>query len=240
MKDYRSYSYWLETCGDDLTPRPSLSGSIDVDVAILGAGFTGLWTAYHLLRREPGLSVAIIEAGIAGFGEDAIVVLPVDADRRIDVAAAREVLAAAAAEGREVFCIVASAGSTPTGAIDPLDALADLAAETGAWLHVDGAHAGAFLVSDVLRPRLAGIERADSLCLDAHKTLFVPAACTLLFYRDRSAADSAFAQAATNGTTSRPDAPRWWRPARCWASSRARASCSTTRPATACWGSSWA
>lgn len=136
-------------------------------------------------------------AGIAGFGEDAIVVLPVDAERRIDIAAARDVLEAAAADGREVFCIVASAGSTPTGAIDPLDALADLAAATGAWLHVDGAHAGAFLVSDALRPRLAGIERADSLCLDAHKTLFVPAACTLLFYRDRTAADTAFAQAAS-------------------------------------------
>lgn len=68
MKDYRKYSYWLETCGDDLTPRAPLDGSIDVDVAILGAGFTGLWTAYHLLRREPGLSVAVIEKEIAGFG----------------------------------------------------------------------------------------------------------------------------------------------------------------------------
>ncbi|MDP9368810.1 MAG: FAD-binding oxidoreductase, partial [Chloroflexota bacterium] len=51
VKDYRSYSFWLETSGDDLTPRPPLDGSVDVDVAILGAGFTGLWTAYHLLAR---------------------------------------------------------------------------------------------------------------------------------------------------------------------------------------------
>ena len=68
MKDYRGYSYWLETCGDDLTPRPSLDGSIDVDVAILGAGFTGLWTAYYLLQREPSLRIAIVEREIAGFG----------------------------------------------------------------------------------------------------------------------------------------------------------------------------
>jgi len=68
MKDYRSYSFWLETCGDDLTPRPPLAGSIDVDVAILGAGFTGLWTAYYLLRRQPSLTVAVVEAEIAGFG----------------------------------------------------------------------------------------------------------------------------------------------------------------------------
>ncbi|MDI3341264.1 MAG: FAD-dependent oxidoreductase, partial [Sphaerobacter sp.] len=68
MKDYASYSFWLETCGDDLTPRAPLDGSIQADVAILGAGFTGLWTAYYLLRRQPGLRVAVVEAEIAGFG----------------------------------------------------------------------------------------------------------------------------------------------------------------------------
>jgi glycine/D-amino acid oxidase-like deaminating enzyme len=67
-KDYRRYSFWLETCGDDLTPRPPLDGSIDVDVAILGAGYSGLWTAYYLLAREPSLKIAIVEREIAGFG----------------------------------------------------------------------------------------------------------------------------------------------------------------------------
>lgn len=67
-KDYRRYSFWLESSGDDLTPRPALDGSVTVDVAILGAGFTGLWTAYHLLKRDPSLKVAIVEAEIAGFG----------------------------------------------------------------------------------------------------------------------------------------------------------------------------
>ena len=68
MRDYSSYSYWLETCGDDLTPRPPLNGSIDVDVAILGAGYSGLWTAYYLQQREPSLKIAIVEAEIAGYG----------------------------------------------------------------------------------------------------------------------------------------------------------------------------
>lgn len=166
------------------------------------------WTAGVQGRPAgaPRLAIAVGEdahysvtrvAGIAGIGADAIVVLPVDMDRRIDVAGARAALDRAAAAGQEVFCIVASAGSTPTGAIDPLPELAALARERGAWFHVDGAHAGAFVVSDALRPRLAGIEAADSFCLDAHKTLFVPAACTLLFYRDPAAADAAFAQAAS-------------------------------------------
>lgn len=68
MKDYARYSFWLETSGDDLTPRAPLDGSIDVDVAILGAGFSGLWTAYYLLKHDPSLRVAIVEKEIAGFG----------------------------------------------------------------------------------------------------------------------------------------------------------------------------
>ena len=67
-KDYGSYSFWLETSGDDLTPRPPLDGATEVDVAILGAGVTGLWTAYHLLRRDPSLDILVVEREIAGFG----------------------------------------------------------------------------------------------------------------------------------------------------------------------------
>ena len=67
-RDYRSYSFWLETAGEDLTPRPSLPGPTRADVAILGAGFTGLWTAYYLLRRDPSLRVVVLESEIAGFG----------------------------------------------------------------------------------------------------------------------------------------------------------------------------
>ncbi len=68
MTNYADVSYWLESCGDDLTPRPPLSESIDIDVAILGAGFSGLWTAWYLKERDPSLVVAIVEREIAGFG----------------------------------------------------------------------------------------------------------------------------------------------------------------------------
>jgi succinate dehydrogenase/fumarate reductase flavoprotein subunit len=68
MTDYRKYSFWLENSGDDLTPRQSLLRSTDVDVAILGGGYTGLWTAYYLLRTVPGLKVAVLEKEIVGYG----------------------------------------------------------------------------------------------------------------------------------------------------------------------------
>lgn len=68
MRDYRSYSFWLEDAGEALTPRPALAASRDVDVAILGAGYSGLWTAYYLLLHEPALRVAVVEKEITGFG----------------------------------------------------------------------------------------------------------------------------------------------------------------------------
>jgi glycine/D-amino acid oxidase-like deaminating enzyme len=65
---YADVSLWLATCGEDLRSRPPLPGSIDVDVAVVGAGFTGLWTAYYLARLDPGLRIAVLEQEVAGFG----------------------------------------------------------------------------------------------------------------------------------------------------------------------------
>jgi glycine/D-amino acid oxidase-like deaminating enzyme len=67
-KNYKDLSFWLEDSGDPLIPRPALQRSEEVDVAVLGAGYTGLWTAYYLLRANPGLKVAIVEREIAGYG----------------------------------------------------------------------------------------------------------------------------------------------------------------------------
>jgi len=67
-RGYDDVSLWLATCGDDLSPRPGLPGDLDVDVAIVGAGFTGLWTAYYLSAARPDLTIAVLERQIAGFG----------------------------------------------------------------------------------------------------------------------------------------------------------------------------
>lgn len=66
--DYTSLSLWLDNFPDSLAPRPALEGDADVDVVIVGAGFTGLWTAYYLEGLQPGLRIALVEAEIAGFG----------------------------------------------------------------------------------------------------------------------------------------------------------------------------
>src|SRR4051812_39994815 len=61
-------SFWLATCGDDLSPRPALTGDGQVDVCIVGGGYTGLWTAYHLSRLDPSMRIAVVEANVAGWG----------------------------------------------------------------------------------------------------------------------------------------------------------------------------
>ncbi|HWR86016.1 MAG TPA: FAD-binding oxidoreductase [Rhodoglobus sp.] len=66
--DYRQLSFWHDTVPDDLTPRPALDGDREVDVAIIGGGLTGLWTAWYLLQRDPALSIAVLEREIVGFG----------------------------------------------------------------------------------------------------------------------------------------------------------------------------
>ncbi|WP_157155572.1 FAD-binding oxidoreductase [Diaminobutyricimonas sp. LJ205] len=68
MDRYRELSFWHDTVDDDLTPRPSLPGNLSADVAIIGGGLTGLWTAYYLLRADPTLTVVVLEREIAGFG----------------------------------------------------------------------------------------------------------------------------------------------------------------------------
>ncbi|MER5862907.1 aminotransferase class V-fold PLP-dependent enzyme [Kitasatospora sp. NPDC002040] len=144
-------------------------------------------------------------AGVLGIGEAQIVRLPLNARRQVCPDRAEAVLAAAERRGLQVFCVVASAGTTSVGAFDPLDELADLAHRRGAWLHVDGAHGASLLVSDRLRPKLRGIEKADSLAWDAHKMMFVPAPCTLLFYRDREQGLGAFRQQASYVFDEEPD-----------------------------------
>ncbi|AYF90243.1 FAD-dependent oxidoreductase [Pseudomonas sp. DY-1] len=68
MPNWRQISLWMDTLDEDLKPRPALAGSLEVDVAIIGAGYTGLWTAYYLKRQAPELKIAIVEAQFAGFG----------------------------------------------------------------------------------------------------------------------------------------------------------------------------
>lgn len=115
---------------------------------------------------------------------------------RLDPEAVRQAIKQDLSDGLIPVAIVAAAGTTNAGALDPLPALADLAAESGTWLHVDAAYGGFFQLTDRGRARLTGIERADSITLDPHKSLFLPYGTGALVVRDRADLAAAFAERA--------------------------------------------
>ncbi|SDI16691.1 pyridoxal phosphate-dependent decarboxylase family protein [Nonomuraea jiangxiensis] len=123
-------------------------------------------------------------ARIAGFSPGQVRVVPADAGLRMDPGAAEELLVADRARGRRPFLLVGTAGTTSTGTIDPLPDLAGIARRHGVWFHVDAAYGGAFQLTERGRAKLTGVEQADSIALDPHKSLFLPYSTGVLLVRD--------------------------------------------------------
>jgi aromatic-L-amino-acid decarboxylase len=119
---------------------------------------------------------------------------------RLDLLA--QAVAADLAAGRTPFCVVANAGTVTTGAIDPIDALADFCAREGLWLHVDGAYGALAALSGRFRPPLAAIARADSVSLDPHKFLFCAFEAGCVRVRERAHLRHAFGASASYLTMS--------------------------------------
>ncbi|HYH47615.1 MAG TPA: aminotransferase class I/II-fold pyridoxal phosphate-dependent enzyme, partial [Thermoanaerobaculia bacterium] len=124
---------------------------------------------------------------LAGFPAGNVRVIATDERFRMRLDALESAIAEDRARGLTPFLIAANAGTTNTGAIDPLPELADLAARHRLWLHVDAAYGGFFLLTDEGRQALSGIERADSIVLDPHKGLFLPYGTGALLVRDGAA-----------------------------------------------------
>jgi aromatic-L-amino-acid decarboxylase len=124
---------------------------------------------------------------IAGLGEVRLRYVPVDERFRMRPDALARAIDEDRAAGLSPWLIVAAAGATDTGAVDPLDAIADVAEREGCWLHVDAAYGGFFLLTEHGRGVLRGIERSDSAVLDPHKGLFLPWGSGMVVVRDAHA-----------------------------------------------------
>lgn len=126
-------------------------------------------------------------AKLAGIFPDRVRMVPVDADYRMRM----DALAGAVAQDRQLglrpFLVVSSAGTTNTGAVDPLDDIADFCAQESLWHHIDGAYGAFFHLCPALQPLLQGLSRGDSLTLDPHKGMFLPYGTGALLVRDGSA-----------------------------------------------------
>ncbi|OCW98599.1 pyridoxal-dependent aspartate 1-decarboxylase PanP [Alishewanella sp. HH-ZS] len=145
-----------------------------------------------------GLAIVVSERGhyslgkaadVLGIGRDMVVSVKTDANNKVDTAEMRRVLADLAERNIKVLAIVGVAGATETGNIDPLHELADLAEQQQCHFHVDAAWGGATLLSAKYRHLLAGIERADSVTIDAHKQMYVPMGAGMVVFKHPSTAN---------------------------------------------------
>jgi aromatic-L-amino-acid/L-tryptophan decarboxylase len=129
---------------------------------------------------------------VIGFAPEQMRKLRSDENFRLSIQNARGAIDEDRAKGLRPFCVIANAGTTNTGAVDPLNELADLAAKEKLWLHIDGAFGAAAILSDRGRALLQGLERADSISLDPHKWLFQSFECGCVLVRDAALLKSAF------------------------------------------------
>ncbi|MFQ5421118.1 MAG: aminotransferase class V-fold PLP-dependent enzyme, partial [Anaerolineae bacterium] len=162
------------------------------------ANFTGLVAARRERLPEDFLHAVIYAsdqthhsvlkaASIAGFPERAVQVVASDEHYRLDMHDLGRRVAADRAAGRRPFLVVASAGTTNSGAVDPLEKVAEFAAAEGLWMHVDAAYGGFFAMTSRGKAALRGLDRADSVVLDPHKSLFLPYGTGCLLVRDGAA-----------------------------------------------------
>ena len=133
---------------------------------------------------------------LAGLGTAALRIIPVNDRYQMDVEALEQAIAADRRAGLSPFFIVGTAGTVDVGAIDDLGALADIAAREGLWFHIDGAYGALGMLAADIAPRLAGIERADSIAFDFHKWLQVPYDAGFILVRDGTLHHSTFASPA--------------------------------------------
>jgi glutamate/tyrosine decarboxylase-like PLP-dependent enzyme len=184
---------------------PSGAGGVFVSGGTAG-NLSALVTARHAAEARRGgrparWSIACADTAHSSVASAArvmdadVVAVPHDGRGRLTGPALAERLSTADAEG--VFAVVASAGSTNAGAIDDLAGVAEICAERGLWLHVDGAYGGAGLLAPSVRDRFRGLERADSFIIDPHKWLFAPFDACALVYREPSVARAAHRQEAS-------------------------------------------
>ena len=172
----------------------ALRASTDVDLNQHGVGaLPGKPRIYTSSMTHISIGKA---ASMLGVGKDAIVALPVNAAFQMDVQALSSQIDADRAAGFHPVCVVATAGDVNTGAIDPLDAIADVCAHEKLWLHIDGSYGALAARSRHVGDAMRAINRADSMSLDPHKWLFAPTDAGCLLVRDAAALRRAFSTGA--------------------------------------------
>ncbi|MGF1766301.1 putative pyridoxal-dependent aspartate 1-decarboxylase [Enterovibrio makurazakiensis] len=170
------------------------NAALKSDGAFKGVAEEGLFRAMKHYGYED-LAILVSERGhyslkksadVLGIGRESLIAIPTDENNRIRIDKLEETVALLKKKNIKPFALIGVAGTTETGNIDPLDAMADIAEREGMHFHVDAAWGGASLLSNTQRPKLKGIERADSVTIDAHKQMYVPMGAGMVIFKDPS------------------------------------------------------
>lgn len=174
-----------ESAHGNLCSGGSIANLIGITTARDAMGITPADISQSVIYINPQTHHCIHKAiRIAGLGEAHLREVPLDAQFKMRPDNLEDLVLADKAAGLRPFLIVASLGSTDTGAVDPVDAIADVAEAEDLWLQVDAAYGGFFVLVDDLREKFAGVERADSYIVDPHKGLFLPYGIGAVLVRD--------------------------------------------------------
>ena len=162
--------------------------------ALPGARRTGLSGRRCALYASAEAHYSVKRAAeLLGIGDENVRLLPIDDRRRLRPDAVAGAIDKDLAAGIVPVAVVATTGTTLTGAVDPLNAIADVCEPRGVWLHVDGAYGGAAATVPSVEALFAGLDRADSLSVDAHKWMYLPKACGIVLARHRADLEAALA-----------------------------------------------
>ena len=174
-----------ETARGNLAAGGSVANFIAVHTAREATGLRARDVPDAVVYSSPHVHHCLAKAlRVAGLGETVSRTVPLDDRYRMRPDALAAAIASDRAAGLRPWLVLASAGTTDVGAIDPIERIADVAEAEGLWLHVDAAYGGFFALVDSVRPRLAGLDRTDSIVLDPHKTLFLPYGTGAVLVRD--------------------------------------------------------
>ncbi|MCQ2981428.1 MAG: aspartate aminotransferase family protein [Treponemataceae bacterium] len=127
---------------------------------------------------------------IMGMGYECVVKVPVDAHKKMDIAALKKLIAEDKAAGNIPYCVVATVGTTDFGSIDDIDAIRELCDENHMWLHADAAYGSGVILSDKYRNRVEFLKKADSITVDFHKMFMQPISCSAVLVKDGTTFDA--------------------------------------------------
>ncbi|MED4690443.1 aspartate aminotransferase family protein [Peribacillus frigoritolerans] len=173
------------TSGGSLANLQALAVARNHKLQVKEAGLTGLIGQPVILVSEASHTSLHKAAMLLGLGTSSVIAVKSNHNSQMDISDLEEKIIKLLEDGKKPFAVVATAGTTVTGSIDPILSIAETARKYGLWLHVDAAYGGALVFSEKYRQLLSGIERADSITFNPQKWMYVAKTCAMVLFKNR-------------------------------------------------------